>query len=177
MARRSSKPGTRIVRKKDDEVKGLSITSLLDVLTIILVFLIKNVSMEAVKISELPDMTYPTTITTEELMESAAVTPIKIYPDRVLLGNDNQILGSPADLTSNQQIRSDMVSYLQFEFSVIPEDNKDDACLIVQSDANIPCGYITEIVGAAVGTGFANIYFATLEEEDWLVHYASSFGQ
>ncbi|MCB5234559.1 MAG: biopolymer transporter ExbD [Candidatus Cloacimonetes bacterium] len=177
MALRSSKPGTRVVRKKADDVQGLSITSLLDVLTIILVFLIKNVSMEAVKISELPDMIYPTTITTENLMENAAVTPVKIYTDRVLLGNDNQLLGSPADLTENPQVRSDMVNYLRYEFNVIPEDKKDDACLIVQSDSNIPCGYITEIVGAAVGTGFANIYFATLEDEQWLQHHVSSTGK
>jgi hypothetical protein len=51
----------------------------LDVLTIILVFLIKNVSMEAVKVSELPDMTYPTTITVEKLAEKAEVTPVKMY--------------------------------------------------------------------------------------------------
>lgn len=177
MARRSSKPGTRVVRNKIEDAQELSITSLLDVLTIILVFLIKNVSMEAVKVSELPDMRYPTTITTEELMESAAVTPIKIYPDRVLMGNENQRLGNPADLTENPQVRADMVSYLQYEFGVIPEDKKDDACVIVQSDANIPCGYITEIVGAAVGTGFANIYFATLEDEQWLKNHVASAGR
>jgi biopolymer transport protein ExbD len=53
--------GRRQVRRKVQDSKQLSITSLLDVLTIILVFLIKNVSMEAVKISELADMIYPTT--------------------------------------------------------------------------------------------------------------------
>lgn len=177
MSSRSSKPGTRLVRKKTEENATLSITSLLDVLTIILVFLIKNVSMEAVKISELPDMVYPTTITTESLMENAAVTPVKIYTDRVLMGNDNQLLGSPADLTENAQVRTDMVNYLRYEFNVISEDKQDDACLIVQSDANIPCGYITEIVGAAVGTGFANIYFATLEDDQWLQHHISSTGK
>ena len=57
--------GRRVVRKKDEDINGLSITSLLDVLTILLVFLMKNVSMEAVKINELPDMKYPTTMTTE----------------------------------------------------------------------------------------------------------------
>ena len=86
--------GRRVVRKKDELQKGLSITSLLDVLTIILVFLMKNVSMEAVKISELPDMRYPTTITTDALMENPMVTPVKLYTDRVELGIDNLFLGT-----------------------------------------------------------------------------------
>lgn len=175
MSTRSSKPRTRAVRRKTEDAKQLSITSLLDVLTIILVFLIKNVSMEAVKISEVEHLRYPTTITTEKLMENATVTPIKIFPDKVLLGNSDQLLGTPADLTSSADIRKALVQFLKLEIATVDEDKLDDACLIVQCDANIPCAYITEVVSAAVGVGYPNIYFATLEEEDWLRSYASAF--
>ncbi len=48
---KTSDKSERKVRRKFGEAKGLSITSLLDELTIILVFLVKNVSTEAVKIS------------------------------------------------------------------------------------------------------------------------------
>ncbi|MCB5270378.1 MAG: biopolymer transporter ExbD [Candidatus Cloacimonetes bacterium] len=173
----SRKKGRRVVRKKDEEQKGLSITSLLDVLTIILVFLMKNVSMEAVKINELPDMRYPTTMTKDALMENPMVTPVKLYTDRVLLGVDNLYLGSPQDLIENVNKRQMMQEFFRNEWSGIPESKWDDACLIVQADGNLPCGFITEIVRVGTNTGYQNIYFATIEDADWLKSYSSAAGR
>ena len=169
--------GRRVVRKKDELQKGLSITSLLDVLTIILVFIMKNVSMEAVKISELPDMRYPTTITTDALMENPMVTPVKLYTDRVELGIDNLFLGTPQDLIENVDTRSIMQKFFRNEWKAIPEDKWEDACLIVQADSNLPCGFITEIVRVGTNTGYQNIYFATLEDADWLRSYSPAAGR
>ncbi|MCB5253549.1 MAG: biopolymer transporter ExbD [Candidatus Cloacimonadaceae bacterium] len=169
--RSREKKGRRAVRKKSEDVKSLSITSLLDVLTIILVFLMKNVSMEAVKINELPDMQYPTTMTKDALMENPMVTPVKLYTDRVLLGIDNAYLGEPQDLIENVSKRALMQEFFRNEWNAVPEDKWDDACLVVQADSNLPCGYITEIVRVGTNTGYQNIYFATLEEADWLKSY------
>ncbi|MCB5261426.1 MAG: biopolymer transporter ExbD [Candidatus Cloacimonetes bacterium] len=174
---RSSNKGRRVIRKKEEDVKGLSITSLLDVLTIILVFLMKNVSMEAVKISELPDMKYPTTMTKDSLMENPYVTPVKLYTDRVLLGLGNLLLGEPQDLIENVEKRSMMQEFFRNEWNSIPEDKWDDACLIVQADSNLPCGFITEIVRVGTNTGYQNIYFATVEEAEWLKSYNPAAGR
>lgn len=166
--------GGRQVRRKVEDVKYLSITSLLDVLTIILVFLIKNVSMEAVKISELPDMRYPTTISTDKLLENATVTPIKLYLNEVILGVENLTLGTPQQLVEDGETRAALQNFLTLDFAAIPEEKKSDACLIVQADANLPCGYITQIVSAGTTVGYENIYFATLEDVDWLRTYSSA---
>lgn len=172
-----NKKSTRRIRNKAEDIRGLSITSLLDVLTILLVFLIKNVSMEAVKVSELPDMKYPTTITKEELMDNAMVTPVKLYTDRVLLGVNNSLLGTPQELIEDVNVRSTMKEFFETEFASIPEEKWDEACLVVQSDRNLPCGYITEIVRVGTSTGYPNIYFATIEEADWLQSYNSAPAQ
>lgn len=169
--------GTRQVRRKTEDVKGLSITSLLDVLTIILVFLIKNVSMDAVKINQLPDMVYPTTITTEKLMENAMVTPVKLYLHEVLMGVDNQYLGTPQDLVENVNIRQTMAAYLEAEMAEIPEDKWDEACLVIQADAAIPCSFVTQIVSVGTSVGYGNVYFATIEDADWLRTYRSASNQ
>jgi len=161
----------RRVRRKHEEVKGLSITSLLDVLTIILVFLIKNVSMEAVKVSELPDMKYPTTITVEKLVEKAEVTPVKMYLDRILIGNENLYFATPQELKADEAKRSNIQQYLKMEYNAIITDKTKEPCLIVQADANLPCDYITEIVRLGTAIGYTNIYFATLEAPDWLKAY------
>ncbi|KAF5040730.1 hypothetical protein DSECCO2_530410 [anaerobic digester metagenome] len=165
------KQSTRRVRRKVEDAKGLSITSLLDVLTIILVFLIKNVSMEAVKISELPDMTYPSTITNEQLMENPEVVPVKLYQDRVLFGIDSLPLGKPDDLIADSNKRLAMQQFFENEMAKIPEDKKDKACLVVQADAFLRCIYLTEIIRVATYANFPNIYFATIEDPDWLSDY------
>lgn len=165
------KQSTRRVRRKVEDAKGLSITSLLDVLTIILVFLIKNVSMEAVKISELPDMTYPSTITNEQLMENPEVVPVKLYQDRVLFGIDSLPLGKPDDLIADSGKRMAMQQFFENEMAKIPEDKKEKACLVVQADAYLRCVYLTEIIRVATYANFPNIYFATIEDPDWLSDY------
>jgi len=164
----NKKKGTRRVRRKTEETRGLSITSLLDVLTIILVFLIKNVSMEAVKISELPDMHYPTTITDEKLLDNPEVVPVKLYQDRVLFGIDNLSMGTPDDIISDANKRDAMRQYFEREMANIPADKKDKACLVVQADAFLRCIYLTEIIRVATYANFPNIYFATIEDPDWL---------
>jgi hypothetical protein len=79
----------RRTRRKFDDAAGLSITSLLDVLTIILVFLIKNVSMEAQKVSIPDNMYFPTTITNEKLIENAGTMVVKMYPYQILVGTES----------------------------------------------------------------------------------------
>lgn len=174
---KSNKKGRRRVRRKVEENRGLSITSLLDVLTIILVFLIKNVSMEAVKISELPDMTYPTTITAEKLLENPEVVPVKLYQDRVLFGIDSLPLGTPDDLIADSNKRDAMLQFFTNEMAKIPDDKKDKACLVVQADSFLRCLYLTEIIRVATYAEFPNIYFATIEDPDWLSDYRPAFPQ
>jgi biopolymer transport protein ExbD len=57
----------RKVRRKFTDAAFLSITSLLDILTIILVFLVKNVSMEAQRMTVPENMSLPTTITNQDV--------------------------------------------------------------------------------------------------------------
>lgn len=165
---KGSGKSVRRTRRKYEEAKGLSITSLLDVLTIILVFLIKNVSTEAVKISSEAGMNYPTTITNDKLLEKAGTTPVKIFPNKVLVGTDGLNFGSPQDLLENPQKRNDIKKYLELEAKDIFKTVGNEACLVVQADSSIPCDYVTEIVRIGTASGFTYIYFATLEDPDWL---------
>jgi biopolymer transport protein ExbD len=166
----SSDKKKKRVRRKVDEVKGLSITSLLDVLTIILVFLIKNVSTEAVKISAEKEIRYPTTITNDSILEKSEATPVKIFTDRILLGNESVNFGKPEDLLINPEKRKAIFQFLEMEATAIySKDTKDvEACLIVQADNYIQCEYVSEIVKIGTSVGYTHIYFATLEDADWL---------
>jgi len=171
MSRKNTRSsGGRKVRNKTEVSAELSITSLLDVLTIILVFLIKNVSMEAVKISEVSGIQYPTTISKEEIIKNPEVVPVKIYLDRVEIGVDGLFFGTPNDLGDTKKY-DDLILFLENEYAKIPPDKKDQACLVVQADASLQCKYITQVVSVGTRADFANIYFATIQDEDWLSSY------
>ncbi|MDP2173608.1 MAG: biopolymer transporter ExbD [Candidatus Cloacimonadaceae bacterium] len=166
---RSSDKETRRVRQKFEEVKGLSITSLLDVLTIILVFLIKNVSMEAQKIAVPDNMQFPTTMQTDVLTEQQSTTIVKMYPDRVLIGTENTYFGTLQDLVEDQGKRSKILEYLQLLAQQIMEHpDKNEPCLLVQADASIPVQYVTTMVQLGTSSYYKYIYFSTLKDTDWL---------
>ncbi len=163
----------RRVRKKGEELKGLSITSLLDVLTIILVFLIKNVSMEAQRIAVPDNMDFPTTMRTDELADMTGTTVVKIYPDRILIGTDNIYFGTLDDLENSPEKRENILRYLQDTAQRIIEESADNqTVLLIQADSSIFCGYITEMVKLGTSAYYQYIYFATLQEADWLTNLA-----
>jgi len=174
---KTSDKSERKVRRKFEDAKGLSITSLLDELTIILVFLVKNISTEVVKISAEPKITYPHTITNDKLLEKAGTTPIKIFPDRVVVGAEALEYGSPAELVTDAKKRQDLFTYLKMEADDIIQHQKAETCLLVQADYSIPCDYITEIVRIATAARYSYIYFATLEDADWLKKYSAGLAE
>ena len=159
----------RRTRKIAAEIKPLSITSLLDVLTIILVFLIKNVSMEAQKLTVPDRMVFPTTMSTEQLEENMGTTIVKVYPDRILVGMDNTYFGTPRQLLTDPQKRSDLNEFLKIQSDMIEKDPaKNQACLLVQADEIIPTEVITAIVEVGTGSYYKYVYFSTLKDSQWL---------
>jgi len=163
----------RKVRRHFEDSAALSITSLLDVLTIILVFLIKNVSMEAQRLTVPENMLLPTTITNQELMSNGLTVLVKLYPDRVLIGTESLPAGTLKQLVEDKKTREIIYNYMQNEADQIKamnEKSKTDnqPCLLIQADKQILCQYITQIVKIGAGASFANIYFSTLEDQNWL---------
>lgn len=161
----------KLKKRKAVEIQNLSITSLLDALTIILVFLIKNVSSEAARVSEERGITYPTTITNDKLLKNAAATPIKIFRDKILVGTEALEVGKPGDVVSNKEKREGLKAFLDREIADITLHVKQEPCLIVQADNDIPCAIVSEIVLIATAAGYNYVYFATIEDELWLQKY------
>jgi hypothetical protein len=89
----------------------------------------------------------------------------------VLLGVGSLPLGTPDDLISDSNTRAVMQQFFENEMVNIPEEKKQNACLVVQADAFLRCVYVTEIIRVATWANFPNIYFATIEDPDWLTDY------
>lgn len=170
----NSKAPNRRIRRKFDTGKELSIVSLVDILTILLVFLIKNVSLEAQKYTMPNNMEFPVTMEKHDLLGNKGTTVIQVYPDRILIGDEGLYFGTLEEFASDQEKRSDILRYLQVTAQETLSE-KDEygmpltpAALLIQADKSIPCWYITELVKLGTSSYYEYIYFATLLETDWL---------
>jgi len=147
--------------KKSHAVKDLNITSLIDILTILLVFMVKNISMDASQKSSPEGMLLPTVITADKLIESGQAVVVKIYPDRILYGTENTNVGSLQDFMTKRRIRATILGFLKLEAEEITNSG-NKPCLLIQADKNLDCKYITEFIRFSAGAAFANIYFSAI---------------
>ena len=152
-------------RKRGNKTGDLNITSLIDILTILLVFMIKNISMDASQKNAPEGMLLPTTITKNELIESGKAVFVKIYTDKILYGAENIPVGSLQDFISSQDTRQSLLWLLKMEAKSIMAKHSQP-CLLIQADKDLPCRYITEFIKFSAQASFANIYFSTIHSEN-----------
>ncbi len=163
------KPKTR---KKFAESKKISIASLLDILTIMLVFLIKNVSMDSAKVTTPENMKFPFSIQSEKLEENSDTIVIKMYPTQILMGKNNAKVGSLDDLTDNTKY--DLIrQVLEDEAKKIRSRTTDNIpIMLIQADKSVKCYYISEMMRLAGETNYQYVYFSATENQNWLNDYA-----
>ena len=152
-------------RKMRREIRSLNITSLLDIMTILLVFMIKNVSMDVSQRNAPEGMRLPLSISKEELLKDAQIVSIKVYPDRVLYGSDNLKIGSPQELLTNRKLQNILVKFLKKEANAIKK-NGGKPGLLIQGDRRVKCKYITGIIKMSTKASFANVYFSTIKADN-----------
>ncbi|MCD4796911.1 MAG: biopolymer transporter ExbD [Candidatus Cloacimonetes bacterium] len=152
-------------RIRGNKTKDLNITSLIDILTILLVFMIKNISMDASQKNAPEGMLLPTTVTTNELIESGQVVFVKIYTDKILYGSENIPVSSLQDFMLKHDIRQSLLQLLQMESRKIISMN-GKPCLLIQADKQLECRFITEFIKFSAQASFANIYFSTIHTDD-----------
>jgi biopolymer transport protein ExbD len=152
--------GSRYKKRKKEVVSELSITSLLDILTILLVFMIKNVSMDAAARNAPEGMELPVTISKDDLIERGHVLYVKIYPDKILYGSDNQMVGTLQEFMTDKNTREVLLRFLKAESDVIKDSNMNPV-LLIQADKNLECRYIAEFINFSTEAKFADIYFSS----------------
>jgi biopolymer transport protein ExbD len=167
--------GPRKSRKRNAKVPTLDITSLVDILTILLVFLIKNVSMEAQKVSIPSKMNMPATMNDEKtLQDKMSVILIRMYPEKVLYGLSGRLVGTPAQIENDQEVKRSFLNQLQSDLLKItetertkPADQQHLPAILLQADKTMPCEYITALLAiASTDAGFSNIFFSTIKTDN-----------
>lgn len=89
-------------RHKDHEENALNITAMLDMMTIILVFLLKSMTASTTSVPQSSDLKLPTSM----LMDDAAQTGVKVIVSKKAISVENdELVPVPADGTSGIEAR------------------------------------------------------------------------
>ncbi len=162
---RSSRGGHYAKRTKGNKTKSLNITSLIDILTILLVFMLKNISMDSTQRESPKGMLLPTTITKNDLIKTGRAVILRVYPDKILYGKENQSVGTMEEFMTDISARETLLGLLQYEAKNI-QGRGNTPCLLIQADKELYCQYITEIIKFSARSSFANIFFSTIHTDD-----------
>ncbi len=150
--------------KKRKEVNQLSITSLLDVMTILLIFMIKNVSMDAAQRNAPNGMLLPSTISNDELIKKGNVIYVRMYTDKILYGTDNIEVGTLQEFSEDKRVKETLLRKLENEVKFI-KANDQKPVLLIQADKKLKCKYVIEFIEFSTAAKFADIYFSTINEK------------
>jgi len=157
--------GGKFKERKKSRAKELSITSLLDIMTILLVFMMKNVSMDVSQRNAPEGMILPSTISKDDLMKDSQLVYVKIFRDKILYGPDNMLVGSPQELLVDKGVQNILIDYLKKEAKYITKSNNKPS-LLIQADKEVECKYISGFIKLSTKAAFADIYFSTIHSDN-----------
>jgi len=160
-------------RKEREKVKGakLNITSLMDIMTIILVFLLKSYSTEDIQIAPSDDLRLPSSSAQKppELAVNAVVSKVNITVDGV------KVVDVSGGTVGEEYKRGTLISPL---FDTLKEKadeakalaernpaNKFKGRILLQCDRDIPFSLVREVMYTAGQAQFAEFKFVVYKSE------------
>ncbi len=159
-------------RRLSDEDVGVTINSLMDAMTIILIFLLMNYSVDPIKIEQGKDMKLPPSTTEINPKQSAALTVTKSG----IVVNDTMVVQVKDGTVDKVYKQGDENSLnIQPLFEALNEEatrqkemarlrgTKYDGVLTVIADKETPYRLITEVLYTAGQATFAKYKFAVLK--------------
>ena len=164
-------------RAAEHEINFLNITAMLDMMTIILVFLLKSMSQSSANIPQSQDLTMPkSTLTSEASQEGVAVLVSKSQ----IVVDDNPVCPVPADPTHGIEgkfkrsgpndlyivpLAQALQSWRERDRQVRAATGKDPSFseAIVIADANTPYRLLVEILFTLGQTEFSRFHLMVLQ--------------
>jgi biopolymer transport protein ExbD len=178
MARYKRELRREINRKhKEPEIDFLNITAMLDMMTIILVFLLKSMSQSSASLPQSGDLTMPKSVlTTEASQEGVAV----LISKSSIIVDDNIVAPVPADATHGVEgkykrtgptdlyivpLANALQSWRERDRQVRLATGKDPAAseAIIIADSNTPYRLLTEVLFTLGQSEFAKFHLMVLQ--------------
>src|SRR5262245_47514291 len=164
-------------KHKDPEIDFLNITAMLDMMTIILVFLLKSMSQSSASLPQSGDLTMPKSIlTTEASQEGVAV----LISKSSIIVDDNIVAQVPADATHGVEgkykrsgptdlyivpLANALQSWRERDRQVRLATGKDPSSseAIIIADSNTPYRLLTEVLFTLGQSEFAKFHLMVLQ--------------
>lgn len=164
-------------KKHEHEIDFLNITAMLDMMTIILVFLLKSMSASSASLPQSSDLTIPNSVlTTEASQEGVAVLVSKTH----IIVDDNIVCDVPADATHGVEgkykrsgptdlyivpLANALQSWRERDRQVRIATGKDPSAseAIIIADANTPYRMLVEVLFTLGQSEFAKFHLMVLQ--------------
>ncbi len=157
-------------RRRQNKPPGLMLTSLLDMFTIILIFLIVSFDAEDYDFKLNADITLPESTARSVLKPAVdiAITPNDLVVDRTSIAKLSR--GKfPNSVYANQEV-PELVALLTKRYEIVkdvavdPETGEDNAIIVVQADQELDYETIYVVLRSAAQSGFVKYRLAIMKK-------------
>jgi len=157
-------------RPKKKPEGGLNITSMMDMFTIVLVFLLKNFEAEGNLLTQADNLKLPNSVSKKTVKEISLT---------VVVDNEQILVDSKPVLTTADVLASEtvLINPIKDEFDKLREtelkaallagkdtDEDEGGKVIIQIDKNIPYDVMYKVMATAGASGYSNISFAVIQK-------------
>jgi biopolymer transport protein ExbD len=161
----------RKTRKFGQREGGLNITSLMDMFTIILVFLLKSFAAEGQLMTQPENLRLP--LSSSIKTPSEVSLTVIVDPDHILV--DNQVVAYTAQVASQDSlIVQTMLANLEekrkreTQMALFLDQEADQGKVIVQIDRFIPYDIMFKVMVTCGFAGYSNVSFAVQQKDEGL---------
>lgn len=165
-------PKKRGRTKKTRPFEGLIITSLIDIFTILLIFLLKNFSAEGNLTSNADNLSLPNSDSKKRLTEvnlQLAVTSDMIIVDNepVVPTEDAAKIPQSVEVPIVPKLVDNLKAHYAQETEMVKLGalNKVEGKLVIQMDKNIPFDILYKIMNTCAYAGYTQMNFAVMQRE------------
>lgn len=157
-------------RPKKVQKGGLNITSMMDMFTIVLVFLLKNFEAEGNLLTQADNLKLPTSVSKKTVKEISLT--VVVDNEQILV--DSKPVLSTADVLASETV---LINPIKDEFDKLREtelkaallagkdtDEDEGGKVIIQIDKNIPYDVMYKVMATAGASGYSNISFAVIQK-------------
>lgn len=151
-------------KRENRPFRKIEMTSLVDILTVLLVFLIRNVSVEAQKVMIPDDIALPTTISYEDTKDNEGIVVMRVSREQIYVGDVPA--GTPSEFLTSQQIFDNLLDLARSERRAVARRDGVEPVIVLQADRNIRCQVISRIIHMIADADFSGVYFSTVKGDD-----------
>jgi biopolymer transport protein ExbD len=148
------------------EVAKLQLTSLIDIFTVLLLFLLKSIVVGGTSVTPFPGVTLPSSSATAAFKESPVVV---VAPEQVVV--DNAAVCKTADVAAANELRIPALEAALAELrgksdalALKSSARKFEGRLIVQADESIPFHVLQKVMYTSQTVGFYDITLAVIQK-------------